>query len=159
MRRVGALLAALLCFAATPSSTLVGRWTLIDQRYGSGGANLVAPATPVRLEFLVSEGRLVGRVWTGGERSKVFPWPSFPAEGGPRSVDIRDINIDAVAGRARAVYRTAPSTPDGDVLEIVEEYRVAESGSVLLGTVTVGRVGPRGLSGSYVLHRRFERER
>ena len=158
-RRASAVLMALLCSAAAPSSTLVGRWTLVEQRYGSGSANLAAPKAPVRLEFLVSEGRLVGRVRAGGDRSSAFPWPSLSAGDGPRPIDIREITIDPVKNRARAVYRPAPSTPGGDVLEIVEDYTLAEDGTALLGTVTVSRVGSGGVSGSYVLHRRFERER
>jgi hypothetical protein len=152
-------LMALLCAAAAPSSTLVGRWTLVEQRYGSGSANLAGPEAPVRLEFLVSEGKLVGRVWAGRDRSRVFPWPSLPVQDGPRSIDIREITIDPVMHRARAVYRPAPATPDGDLLEIVEEYKVAEEGAALLGTVTVRRLGAARVSGSYILRRRFERER
>jgi len=51
-----------------------------------------------------------------------------------------------------------PSSPDGDVLEITEEYRLAEGGSVLLGTVTITALVKENPAGSYTLQRRFERE-
>jgi hypothetical protein len=44
------------------------------------------------------------------------------------------------------------------VLEVVEEYRVAEGGRYLEGSVRVAFVRDGEARGSYVLHRRFERE-
>ena len=149
---------ALLGLAAVPSPTLVGKWKLVEQRYGSGNANLVSFEAFVRLEFFVSEGRLVGRIWAGEDPAKALVWPALLTEHGPHPVDVRQITIDPGANLARAVYRPRPSSPDGEALEIVEEYRVADGGSVLLGTVTIKSLGPGEAAGSYILRRRFERE-
>lgn len=156
-RAIVAALTGLLCLAATPTPTLVGSWKLIEQSYGSGNANLASGEAPVRLEFFASGGRLVGRIWAGEDRSKAVPWPAFLTEHGPRPVEIREVSIDAGTNLARAVYRPRPSSPDSDVLEIVEEYRVAEEGATLLGTVTIKSLGRGEAAGSYVLKRRFER--
>src|SRR5262245_16224426 len=152
-----AALTALLCLASMPAPTLVGSWKLVEQRYGSGNANLASVEAPLRLEFFASEGRLVGRIWAGEDRSKALAWPALLTEHGPRPVDIRQISIDAGSNVARAVYRPRPSSPESDVLEIVEEYRVVEEGAALLGTVTIRSLGRGEASGSYVLQRRFER--
>ena len=152
-----AALTALLCLAAVPVPTLEGRWKLVEQRYGSGNANLASIEAPVRLEFLASEGRLVGRIWAGEDRTRVLAWPALLTEHGPHPVEVRRITIDPRNNLARAVYRPRPSSPDGEALEIVEEYRVAEGGAELLGTVTVRSLGAEGAAASYVLKRRFEK--
>ena len=152
-----AALMALLGLAAVPSPTLVGKWKLVEQRYGSGNANLASLEASVRLEFFASEGRLVGRIWAGEDPAKALAWPALLMEHGPHPVDIRQITIDPGANLARAVYRPRPSSPDGEALEIVEEYRVAEGGAALLGTVTVRSLGAEGAAASYVLKRRFEK--
>ncbi|HEV8375639.1 MAG TPA: hypothetical protein VGR38_05320, partial [Candidatus Polarisedimenticolia bacterium] len=59
---------------------------------------------------------------------------------------------------ARAVYRIRPVSPEGEVVEVVEEYRMSQEGALLIGTVRVSAIGDAGPGGSYVLHRRFERE-
>ena len=153
-----AALTILFCLAASPAPTLEGRWNLVEQRYGSGSANLVSIEAPLRLEFSVSGGRLVGRVWPAEQRSKALSWPALLTEHGPHPIEIRQVNIQAGANLARAVYRVQPSAPGGDVLEIVEEYRIAGGGTELLGTVTVTALADGQPAGSYTLQRRFERE-
>ena len=156
-RATVAALAGLFCLATMPAPTLVGSWKLVEQHYGSGNANLASVEAPVRLEFFASGGRLVGRIWAGEDETKALAWPALLTEHGPRPVDIRQISIDAGTNVARAVYRPRPSSAESDVLEIVEEYRVAEEGAALLGTVTIKSLGRGEASGSYVLRRRFER--
>ena len=158
IRGAVAALVAFFCLAAVPVPTLEGRWKLVEQRYGSGNANLASVEAPVRLEFFVSGGRLVGRIWAGEDRTRALDWPALLTEHGPHPVDVRQITIDPASNRARAVYRPRPSSPTGEPLEIVEEYRVADGGSVLLGTVTNKSLGPGEAAGSYILRRRFERE-
>jgi hypothetical protein len=152
-----AALMALLGLAAAPSPTLVGKWKLVEQRYGSGNANLASLDAPVRLEFFASGGRLVGRIWAGEDPTRALQWPALLTEHGAHPLDIRQITIDPGANLARAVYRPRPSSPDGEPLEIVEEYRVAEEGAALLGTVTIRSLGSGGTTASYVLKRRFEK--
>jgi len=156
-RATVAALTALVCLASMPAPTLVGSWKLVEQSYGSGNANLASVEAPVRLEFLASGGRLIGRVWAGEDRTKAVAWPALLTEHGPRPIDIRQISIDAGTNVARAVYRSRPSSPESDVLEIVEEYRVADEGATLLGTVTITALDRGKAAGSYVLKRRFER--
>jgi len=153
-----AALALLLGLAALPAPTLEGRWKLVEQRYGSSGANLISIEAPPRLEFTVSGGRLIGRIWAANDRSKSFDWPALQTEHGQRRIEIRQVSIQPGNNLARAVYRVPPSSPDGDVLEITEEYRLAEGGSVLLGTVTITALVKENPAGSYTLQRRFERE-
>jgi hypothetical protein len=148
----------LLCLAALPVPTLEGRWKLVEQRYGSSGANLITIETPLRLEFTVSGGRLIGRIWAANDRSKALDWPALQTEHGPHPIEIRQVSIQPSINLARAVYRVPPSSPDGDVLEITEEYRLAEGGSVLLGSVTITALAKEKPAGSYTLQRRFERE-
>ena len=149
----------LLCLAGLPIPTVAGRWKLAEQVYGSGKANLAAMGAPVRLEFLVSGGRLTGRIWAGDDASSALPWPALLTEHGPRPLEIRQIVIAPGSDRVTAVCRTKSGSPDEEVYEVAEEYRLSEAGAVLLGTVTIRAVGPDGSGGSYVLHRRFERER
>lgn len=155
--RAAATLGMLLCLAALPAPSLEGRWKLVEQRYGSGSANLVSIEAPLRLEFFVSGGRLAGRIWMAEERSKALAWPAFPTEHGPHPIEIRQLSIQPLNNLARAVYRIAPASADGDVLEIAEEYRMAEGGAVLLGTVTVTAFEKDIATGSYTLNRKFER--
>lgn len=158
IRGAVATLTAFLCLAAVQVPALEGRWKLVEQRYGSGHANLASVEAPVRLEFFVSGGRLVGRIWAGEDRTRALAWPALLTEHGPPPVDVRQITIDPGSNRARAVYRPRPSSPNSEALEIIEEYRVAEGGTALLGTVTVKSLGSGGGAGSYLLQRRFERE-
>jgi hypothetical protein len=155
----GALAAgALLCLAGLPIPTVAGRWKLVEQVYGSGKANLAALEAPVRLEFFVSGGRLTGRIWAGDDASNALPWPALLTEHGSRPLEIQQIVIAPGSDRVKAVCRTRSASPDEEVYEIAEEYRLSGAGAVLLGTVTIRAVAPGGSGGSYVLHRRFERE-
>ena len=100
---------------------------------------------------------LTARVWEGESRAAAATWPAFDAGAGLLTLQIEERRIDRLSGTARAEYVVQPDPPDGVVLRIVEEYRVADKGASLIGTTTVffQRGGePRG---SYVLHRRFER--
>jgi hypothetical protein len=157
-RVIAAAILALLPAAVLQAATLEGRWKLVEQRYGSGRANLVAVEPPVRLEFYLAESRLSGRIWVEGDRSKPLPWPSFPSEHGPLPVEVRQLTIGAGSDVARARYRVRLAESEGEVLEVVEEYRLAEKGRVLVGTVTVAFPADGPSRGSYVLQRRFERE-
>jgi hypothetical protein len=158
MRAGVAAAGLLLCLAGFPIPTVAGRWRLAEQVYGSGQANLVSVEAPVRLEFSVSGGRLTGRIWTGNDASSALPWPALLTEHGPRPLEIRQIVIAPGNDRVKAVCRTRSASPDEEVYEIAEEYRLSEAGAILLGTVTIRAVAPDGSGGSYVLHRRFERE-
>lgn len=60
--------------------------------------------------------------------------------------------------RVRVEYDFEPNPDDDLVLEIVEEYRVVDDGRALEGRVRVAFVRAGEPRGSYVLHRRFERQ-
>jgi hypothetical protein len=156
-RVVLAALLALPLLAAQPSTTLEGKWRLVEQRFGSGKTNFASLEAPVRLEFYVSGAGLAARLWAAKDSSQGQSWPAMLGEH-PRRLDFRQVTIQPAGNLARAVYRIPPASPEGDVVEVTEEYRVVEGGGVLAGTVTVGVIGKEGPQGSYVLQRRFERE-
>lgn len=150
---------AFLCATAAGAATLEGRWKLVEQRYGTGGANLASIEAPVRLEFYLEGPGLAGRIWVAGGRSKALPWPAFVSEdGAPLPVQIQRSLFGAGNNLARAEYRVALPSQGGEVLEIVEVYRVLEGGAALTGTVTVTSLKRGKPQGAYLLHRRFERE-
>lgn len=155
------LLGLLLPFLAMPlpgyAAGIEGNFRLVEQRYGGGQANLADLEEPLRLDF-VRTGLTTAVTLRAGPQSTVrLDWPAFLTDRGPLSVDILEKSEDAASGSIRAQYRVRPSTDL--TLEITEEYRLAEEGRALLGTYSVSFIGegadPRG---SYVLHRRFERE-
>lgn len=139
------------------AGTLEGRWLLVEQTYGSGRSNLVKDEEPLRLEFFREGGGLVARAWFGDGSDGVMPWPSL-LTGDGADVRVEAIVIASRENHVRARYRTAPAPGEETALEIVEEYRVDEDGKSLTGTVTVSAVRAGEPGGSYVLHRRFERE-
>ena len=154
-RKLPVLLLAALSLAAN-GLTLEGRWRLVEQRHESGMTNLAGPEAPVHLEFRLEDTRLVGRVWAGKDASRALSWPAFLSEHGSSSVEVRDRVVGPGNDSARAVYRIKGSSV-GEFVEVTEEYRVAEAGRALVGTVTVTAWSGGSSGGSYTLHRRFER--
>jgi hypothetical protein len=147
--------------AAAAPATLEGTYRLVDQRYGTGGANLVEGEPPLRLEIARDGVALSATLVAGGSGARQ-PWPAFVTDSGALAVESLERADDAAACALHARYRVRPS--DDLTLEIVEDYRCADGGKGLVGTYTVsflardtsGVLSPRG---SYTLHRRFERER
>ena len=161
MNRVHREILALTAFfllAALPVPTLEGRWKLVEQRHGSTQAAPVAIDPPVRLEFFVAEGKLSARIWPAQSSPQPMEWPAFVSEHAAHRVEIRQVAIRPGDNVARALYRVKAASPGGDEVEILEEYRLAESGAALVGTVTVKAIGKDGPAGAYVLQRRFVRE-
>jgi hypothetical protein len=147
----------LLGVAVASAGTLEGRWLLVEQTYGSGRSNLVEEKEPLRLEFFREGDRLVGRAWFGDGSAGVMRWPSL-LTGDAAAVHVEEIVIAPREDRVRARYRTEPAPGEETALEIVEAYRVGDDGKTLTGTVTVSQTRAGETGGSYVLHRRFERE-
>src|SRR5262245_10757520 len=107
-RSLTMILLAILSGLATVGSgapSIAGRLALTEQRFGSGHGNLPPPDAPVRLEFVASQGRLVGRIWSGSDPAKALPWPALPSERGPRPIQIREQRAPIGGDQARAVYR------------------------------------------------------
>jgi hypothetical protein len=157
---VGAFVLALSCWlpqalAASPE----GRWRLVEQRYQKGEANMMATDSPLRLEFTVESGRLVGRMWAGDDPGAAVPWPAFGSKPGPASLDVLERSEDLLAGEATVRYEVLPAEGDDLVLEVTESYRVSKDGSALEGTMHVKFKGGERNRGGYTLHRRFEREK
>jgi hypothetical protein len=153
-----ALLLAALGSSGLQAATLEGRWRLVEERAGTGRANLAAPVAPLRLEFYPSGAALAGRIWTAEKPSRAFPWPSFRTEQGSLPIQLDERTVSPAGDRARALYRVkAPDGGDAE-LQVEEEYRLTEGGDVLLGELRIA-VREQGESrGSYTLRRRFERE-
>jgi hypothetical protein len=153
-----ALLAAASSAPALCADSVEGRWLLVEQHYGEGRSNLAPDEEPVKLEFLQQGGQLAGRVWTGAAEEKAVPWPAAPGKQGPVPPRVRSFSSSPRLDSVRVEYSVEPSPGDGLVLEIVEEYRVVDEGRALEGTVRVAFVRDGEPRGSYVLHRRFERQ-
>ena len=130
----------------------------MEQRYGSGSANLASLEAPVRLEFALSGPQLRGRIWASEDRARSLPWPALLTEHGPQSLEIREILLHPGSNLARAVYLFRPAGEDGETVEVVEEYRLSKDRNALIGSVTITSAGKKGSQGAYILHRRFERE-
>ena len=157
-----ASLLALLCTAgslpASGAGSVEGRWVLVEQHYGKGRSNLAPDGQPVKLEFVHEGGRLTGRVWVGGAEAEAVPWPVAPAKEASAEPRVREFSSSPQLDRVRVEYSVEPSPGDGLVLEIVEEYRLVDDGRALEGSVRVAFVRHGEPRGSYVLHRRYERE-
>jgi len=156
-------LAALLLVALSGASilgagTIEGRWRLVEQTAGEGKANLASADAPLRLEFRMTGASLAGRIWTAEKTPRSFPWPAFVSDRSPRPVDATRIVISPGSDSARAVYRVRTSGEGEPDLEVEEEYRLAEGGRALVGTVRITSLEGGKPAGSYLLHRRFERE-
>jgi hypothetical protein len=147
----------LLGIGVAGAGPLEGRWLLVEQTYGSGSSNLVEDEKPLRLEFFREGNHLAARAWFGDGSGGLLQWPSL-LTGDGAEVRLEEIVIAPSEDRVRARYRTEPAPGEETGLEIVEEYRVSDDGKTLIGTVTVSLVRAGEPGGSYVLHRRFERE-
>ena len=157
-RAAFALLVGLLATPALQAANLEGRWRLVDQRAGSGRANLASPEAPLRLEFYLAGPALAGRIWTAETHPRIFAWPSFLTDRDSLPIQIDRLVIAPAGDVARAVYRVKGPGGDEPILKVEEEYRVAEGGGALVGTVKVTSLERGSPQGSYLLHRRFERE-
>lgn len=153
-----ALLAAAWSAPALSAGSLEGRWVLVEQHYGEGRSNLAPDEEPVKLEFLHEGGRLAGRIWTGAAEAEAVPWPAAPGKEGPVPPRVRSFSSSPRLDSVRAEYSVEPAPGNDLVLEIVEEYRVVDEGRALEGSVRVSFVRAGEPRGSYVLHRRFERQ-
>jgi len=147
----------LLALSGALAGTLEGHWVLVEQNYGQGKANFAPTDAPVHLEFFMEGAEMAGKVWAGESRATAADWPAFDAGDGLLPLQMEERRIDPLSGFARAEYAVQPSPPDGVVLKVVEEYRVADKGESLIGTTTVSFMRDGEPRGSYVLHRRFER--
>jgi hypothetical protein len=161
--RLSAFLAIGLVFcswavAAPAAGTLEGRWLLVEQHYGKGHADQATKDQPVRLEFVRDGGTLAGRIWAGSEEAVAERWPAMVVDGEPREIRIDEYRTGRDSEWVRATYTVPPRPGDDLVLKIVEEYRVAAEGRELVGTATVSFIRDGEPRGSYVLHRRFERQ-
>ena len=76
---------------------------------------------------------------------------------GARDTTIQ-VLISAGSDTARAAYRVLASAEGEPVLLVEEEYRLAEGGRALIGTVKITSLEGGKPAGSYLLHRRFEKE-
>jgi len=152
------LLVASLLAAPAGAGSLDGVWRLVEQRYGDGSANLVAPDKTMLIEFTRAGGLVEGTVRAGPGASGRFPWPSFVTDEGPIPVRVADLTVDPSGSSVTARYFVQPSAEDDLILEIVERYEAGGDGRTLTGTMTVRFTGGETNRGGYVLHRRFERE-
>lgn len=159
----GGTLAAIVALLSAPGlaagpGSIEGRWVLVQQHYGKGQSELAPAERQLRLEIAVEGGQLSGRVWAGDEESDAVAWPGIAMAGVAPPVRVRDLQASPSLDTVRAVYTVEPMPGDGLVLEITEEYRVTADGAALEGSAKVSLVKDGKPAGSYVLHRRFERQ-
>jgi hypothetical protein len=153
-----AVLAAISAVALAAES-IEGRWRLVEQSYGTGRGDIPDAGSPVLIEFRRTPTGITGRVWPGDEKTTAADWPALFTADGPRPVRLREIESSPTGDRIRARYEVEPSGEEGDVLEIIEEYRLSDDGAALVGTVTVSLSHDGKAAGSYAIRRRFERQR
>jgi hypothetical protein len=144
--------------SALQGATLEGRWKLVEEHAGSGHSNLAAPDAPLRLEFRISGSTLEGRIWTVEKPPRSYPWPSFATEHGTLPLRLEGKVFSPASDQARVAYRVQSPEGGDSELRVEEEYRLAEGGNVLLGTVRITALEGGAGRGSYKLQRRFERE-
>jgi len=152
------LFLASLSLPALSADTLAGRWVLVEQHYGKGQANQAPAENRVRLEFSLEGGQFAGRIWAGESATGAERWPVLAVDGESPEPRIEEITPDPRLNRVRAVYTVEPARDGDTVLRVTEEYWITDDGKSLTGTVTVSLVRAGQPRGSYVLHRRFERE-
>jgi hypothetical protein len=148
----------LLAASGLQAASIEGHWLLVEQHYGNGQANFAPLDAPVHLEFAMEGAGLAGKIWEGESRAAAAAWPAFDAGDGLLPLQMAQRLIDPLSGVARAEYTVQLSPPDGLVLKIVEEYRLTDKGDFLVGSTTVSFLRAGEPRGSYVLHRRFERQ-
>jgi hypothetical protein len=160
-RKVVLILAVLatLSAVALAGESIEGRWRLVEQSYGKGRGDIPEAGSPVLIEFRRTPTGITGRVWAGDEKTTAADWPMLFTADGPRPVRLREIESPPTGDRVRARYEVEPSGQEGGVLEIIEEYRLSDDGTALLGTVTVSLSHDGKSAGSYSIRRRFERQR
>ncbi len=145
---------------ATPvahAQSVLGEWKLVEQTYGDGKSNLVAPSAPgVRLELFREGTRIQGRISGGGRGAADMSWPRLVADDS-RAIHVEEKRLSTPEDQVLVRYRVDPSPGDDLILEVTEEYRVVDDGRALVGTVRVEFRRDGKERGSYVLHRRFER--
>ena len=155
LRSLAPILVLLGTLPALAQATIEGRWQLIEQSYGEGRANLVAAEEqPLWLEFVRRGVALEGRVQTD-PTGKRFLWPRLSTSSSQVGIDERTVSADE--REIRVKYRVMPSADDDVVLIVTEQYRLADQGRSLIGTVEVVFRQTGKKDGSYRLHRRYER--
>ncbi len=147
-----------LAISSAHAQSVLGKWKLVEQTYGEGKSNLVARSAPeVRLEFFRQGPQIQGRISGSGRGAAELSWPRLVADDS-RAVHVEEKRLSTPEDSVLVRYRVDPSPGDDLVLEVTEEYRVVDDGQALVGTVRVQfRRGGKD-RGSYVLHRRFERQ-
>jgi hypothetical protein len=144
--------------AAPAPGSLEGRWLLVEQRYGKGEADHASTDQPVRLEFVRDGGTVAGTIRAGSGESVAARWPAMVVDGEPQEIRVEEYRTGRDSEWVRASYTVPPRPGDDLMLKVVEEYRVSTGGKELVGTVTVSFMRDGEPRGSYVLHRRFERQ-
>lgn len=134
-----------------------GRWTMVEQTYGSGAQNLAPRSEGLHLD--VGAGIRDGQVatWIDSAPADVREWPAVFFRGGPVAVELHERVVDQVSGTMTARYRVDSAEPGGLVLEVEESYALDDGGAALVGRVVIEMFRDGEPRGGYELQRRFER--
>jgi hypothetical protein len=158
-RLVPFLLASATLAAAGPpiasgNDSLLGHWTLVEQRYGEGGHDFAQEDGEIIVAFSVDQGRLSGRVtWRHGRAA----WPAYPTPDGPAPVEGVSRAAAPDLSWAEARYRVPAPEPDGTALLVHERWELTDSDRAECRLrITFERRGET--RGSFVWNRVFARE-
>jgi len=162
---VSLALPCLLAIGALPAAgSIEGRWRLIEAGRGSGEARPTSPGETRWIEFQrdpagLGGSGLTGRTWTAGSAATPRAWPSFDSEGTPLPVRVEALAVEPGFSGVSVRYRAGPLRPGGREIVIEESYRLGDGGRSLEADIRVTDVVDGEDGGSYLLHRRYGRER
>jgi hypothetical protein len=134
--------------AGVSAATLEGTWVLETETYGAGGLDLARNKPELSLAFVRDGGTLAGRIRLAPDAAQ----ERWPISGGREL----ELGVAPTQDAVRAHYLT-PENDERFRLEVVEEYRVADDGALLVGTMRVTFLEAGSARGSFVLHRTFKR--
>jgi hypothetical protein len=144
--------------AAGAQAQVVGRWKLVEQRYGGGQANLADTERPVFLELEPGTAGLAGKIWAGDDPREARDWPAYVTDSGALPVEVLNRTEDLACPAVEVHYLVRPVPEEDLVLEITEHYDAADDGKTLVGWMRVTFTGGDRNRGNYVLQRRWERQ-
>ena len=144
--------------AAGALAQVVGRWKLVEQRYGGGQANLADTERPVFLELEPETAGLAGKIWAGDDPGEARDWPAYLTDRGALPVEVLNRTEDLACPAVEVHYLVRPVPDDDLVLEITEHYDATDDGRTLVGWMRVTFTGGDRNRGNYILQRRWERQ-
>ena len=157
--RCSVAVAVFLCvLLPAQAGSLEGRWRLVEETYGAGQRNLVREEASQTIEFVREGTQLEGRTRIGPGMPELRDWPSFVIGETAAPLTVHEKLIRPGEDGIRVRYEVAAFRDDDMRLDVVEEYSLSDDGRSMTGTVTVTFLRGSESRGSFVLHRKFEKQ-